>query len=375
MSECTLTNSFGQSVQILVAFLVLIVLTAEYLVDVVHSWCVSKNPKREAIQFWFDVFKISCGAAVSHLFNFLISMYLSNEGGGDECALYALAFVYEGSGVPFVQLLTYCVVKYAETMKHVHFWAAISRPGEYGYDDKLKRELNIRNRDCQKNLILALIPSSLCLLLGMELHWGFQVTYVGPFFTFMFFFTFFYTGYTARRQVFAWCVIKIFEKGIWTGFVVAQSKYFEEWSKLMELKSTHMEAIYYVCLIPIAMNAFMFFMFSRISRLQLPCINVQPRSGSSSDKRRFDVGEGLRVGVIFCLIMNSVLWLACSLAFQNTQVIVVLLVSMVILPTMMCTILLFVGYMVVNWQYTKCRSDNGWGESNKVLLDQVPNES
>jgi len=369
MSDCTLTNSFGQSVQIVVAFLVLIVLTTEYLVDVAHSWCVNKDPKRELIQFWFDVFKISCGAAVSHLFNFLISMYLSNEGGGDECALYALAFVYEGSGVPFVQLLTYCVVKYAETKTHLRFWAAISRPGEYGYDEKLKRELNIRNRDFQKHLIFALIPSSLCLLLGIELNWSLQVTYVGPFFTFMFFFTFFYTGYNARRQVLAWCAIKIFEKGIWTGFVVAQAKHFEKWSELMELTSSHMEAIYYVCLIPIAMNAFMFFMFSRISRLQIPCITVQDRSGSTSDKRRFDVGEGLRVGVIFCLIMNSVLWLACSLAFRNTQVIIVLLISMVILPTMMCAILLFVGYMIVNWQYSKSLTGKVWGESNAVLLE------
>jgi len=368
MSECTLTDSFGQSVQVLVAFLVLIVLTTEYLVDVAKSSCLNKDPKREPIQFWFDVFKISCGAAVSHLFNFLISLYLSNEGGGDECALYALSFVYEGSGVPFVQLLTYCVVKYAESMAHVHFWDAISRPGQYGYDEKLKSKLSIRNREFQKNVILALIPSSLCLLLGLWLNWDAQVTYVGPFFAFMFFFTFFYTGYTARRQVIAWCVIKIVEKGIWTAFVVAQASYFEEWSKLMELKNSHMEAIYYVCLIPIAMNAFMFFMFSRISRLQIPCISVQARS-ASSDKRRFDVAEGLRVGVIFCLIMNSVLWLACSLAFRNTEVIEVLLVSMVILPTTMCTILLFAGYMIVNWQYSKSFSAKVWGDKNAVLLE------
>jgi len=370
MTECTLTNSFGQLVQVLVAFLVLIVLSTEYLADVISSWLLSKPRKRDVIQFWFDVFKISCGAAVSHLFNFLISMYLSNDGGGDECALYALAFVYEGSGVPFVQLLTYCVVKYAETMAiHSSAWGAISRPGEYNHDEeKMRSKLSVYNRNFQRNMFLALIPSALCLLLGMRLDWGYQVTYVGPIFSFMFFFTFFYTTYDARLQVLAWCGIKIFEKGLWTGFVVAQSTYFERWSELMELADSHREAIYYVCLIPIAMNAFMFFMFSRISRLQLPCTEVKARSRSSTDKRRFDVHEGLRVGVIFCAIMNSVLWLACSLAFRDTQVVVVLLISMLILPLMMCTILLFAGFLIVNWKYSKSICSVEVCDSNAVPL-------
>lgn len=360
MTDCTLTDFFGQFIQVLLAFMVLIVLSIEYVVDLVRSKFSNSDPKRDVIQFWFDVFKISCGAALSHLFNVLISMYLSNNGnGGDECALYALAFVYEGSGVPFVQLLTYCVIRYAETVPtnsslSSSFWGAVSRPGEYNHDVKtIKEELDIKNSKFLKTTALSMIPSALCLLLGIELGWSPLVTYVGPIFGFMFFFTFFYTTWDAAFQVLAWCGIKLFEKGIWTGFVVAQSSYFEDWSTLMELHNAHLEAIYYVCLIPIAMNAFMFFMFSRISRLQLPCLNVKARTRSNSNKRRFDLNEGLKVGVVFCFMMNTILWLACSIAFRNAEVVIVLLISMVILPFIMCTILLCVGYYIVNWRYAK----------------------
>jgi len=381
MSECTLTNTFGQIIQVLLAFMVLIVLSTEYVVDVVRAWCEDKSRKRDVVQFWFDVFKISCGAAVSHLYNVLISMYLSGRGsGGDECALYAIAFVYEGSGVPFVQLLTYCVIKYAETMEaQSTFWRAVSHPGQYNHDaDKIIGELDFNNRSFQKNLIISLIPSALCLLLGIELNWSNVVTYVGPIFGFMFFFTCFYTTRDARYQVLTWCGIKIFEKGIWTAFVVAQASYFDNWSKEMELSDSHLEAIYYVCLIPIAMNAFMFFMFSRISRLQLPCIRVKSHSRASIGSKSFDINEGLKVGVIFCILMNTVLWLACSLAFRDPEVVVVLLISMIILPLMMCSILLVVGSFIVNWRYS---SALGSADAVPLISDsdihptQVPNSS
>jgi len=380
MTDCTLTNFFGQFIQVLLAFMVLIVLSIEYFVDLVRSKFSNNDPKRDVIQFWFDVFKISCGAALSHLFNVLISMYLSTNGdGGDECALYALAFVYEGSGVPFVQLLTYCVIRYAETVPinsslSSSFWGAVSRPGEYNHNVKtIKKELEFKNPKFWRTTCFSLVPSLMCLLLGLKLGWSSLVTFVGPIFGFMFFFTFFYTTWDATYQVLAWCAIKLFEKGIWTGFVVAQSSYFEDWSTLMELHNAHVEAIYYVCLIPIAMNAFMFFMFSRISRLQLPCLNVKARKKSNSDKRRFDVNEGLKVGVIFCLMMNSLLWLACSLAFRNAEVVLVLLISMVILPFVMCSLLLFMGYYIVNWRYAKSYCPSKVCDGNAVPL--IPSDN
>jgi len=355
--DCTLTNTFGQAVQVVLAFMVLIVLSTEYLVECVRAWYLNRTAKRDVFQFWFDVFKIACGAALSHLFNVLISMYLSSNG-ADECALYALAFVYEGSGVPFVQLFTYCVIRYAQTKKDSQFWIAVSTPGVYNHKPgEIKRQLNPWSWSFRTRFLLAMIPATLCLLLGIGLKWGFLVTYVGPIFGFMFFFSACYTTYNARMQVLTWCCIKTIEKGIWTGFVVAQSRYFEDWSIIMEMKDTQtqqeLEAIYYVCLIPIAMNAFMFFMFSRISRLQLPCITVKDKRRSSREMEKFDMLEGLKVGVVFCLMMNSMLWLGCSLAFRQLNVIIVLLVSMLILPFVMCLALLFLGRYCVDRSYAR----------------------
>jgi len=76
--------------------------------------------KRDEVQFIFDVFKVSCGSVVSHGFNILASMYLARKTiTGSQCGLYAIVFVYEGCGIPFVQLLMYCVIKFAETQAHV----------------------------------------------------------------------------------------------------------------------------------------------------------------------------------------------------------------------------------------------------------------
>jgi len=84
------------------------------------AWYSQTIAKRDEVQFIFDVFKVSCGAIVSHGFNMLASMYLATKAiSGSECGLYAIVFVYECCGITFVQLLMYCVIKFAETQAHV----------------------------------------------------------------------------------------------------------------------------------------------------------------------------------------------------------------------------------------------------------------
>lgn len=72
------------------------------------------------VQFVFDVFKVSSGSVVSHGFNVLASVYLSTIATSEsECGLYAIVFVYEACGIPFVQLLMYFVIKFAKTRAQV----------------------------------------------------------------------------------------------------------------------------------------------------------------------------------------------------------------------------------------------------------------
>merc|ERR550525_93487 len=122
-----------------------------------------------------------------------------------------------------------------------------------------------------------------------------MIKYAGPIFVFLFFFSAQFSTYEARIQIVAWTLIKVFEKGIWTSFVVGQAHYFEKWSHEMVIKDPHLEGIVYVCIIPIIMNAFMFFMFSRISRLDLPCLTVRSRVSETS--QHFDIQEAVKVGI------------------------------------------------------------------------------
>jgi len=354
--SCSLTSKFGETVQIVLAFLVLVVLFAEYLIERLYAWRYHR-PKRDLIQFWFDTFKISSGAALSHLYNVLVAM-LINGGSGDECALYALAFLYEGSGVPFVQLLTYCVVKYAESRAKVSaFWRAIATPGVYNHVEKnVLGKLSPRGRNSKLFLYLciSLLLSGACLATGMLLKWSSLVTYIGSILCFVWLFTFLFCTAAAKYQLFQWLSIKVFEKSIWTLFVAAQASYFRQWSFWMTIEGhPRMEAIFYVCLIPMVMNVFMFFMFSRISRFRLPCIQVKRRS--SSDQQRFDLHEAVKVGIVFCAIVNSTIWVGCSIAFRKEQVVVILFVSMVCIPLLMGVVFIALGRYLVEWSYSRIR--------------------
>jgi len=356
--ECSLTDQFGQTVQFVLGFLVLIVMSTEYGVELLIAKCKGKQPRRDFVQFWFDTFKICVGAAVSHIYNVMIAIYLHNhEAGADECALYAIAFVYEGSGVPFVQLLTYSVVKFAETKARTsRIFKAISAPGKYNHASVFDY-LKCGNSKFQKILLVSLAFAVLNFVVGLVAKMGNIITYCGPIFTFCLFFSCLFSTYEARIQILAWTCIKGFEKGVWTAFVVAQAGYFREWSHDMEIKSNpHLEAVLYVCLIPIVMNVFMFFMFSRISRLHLPCITVKSRS--DDDNRQYDVKEAIKVGIVFCLMVNIVIWLIAVVTFRTTEVALVTLVTVLVLPLLMSALFILLSKWLVNRSFAQQTSDD-----------------
>lgn len=350
VEECSLTNDFGQKVQVVLGFLVIIVLSTEYMVERVSSSCKGERPRRDAVQFWFDMFKICVGAAVSHLYNVLVAMFLSNkEENGDECALYALAFIYEGSGVPFVQLLTYCVVKYAESKHRTsRIWGAISRPGQYNHAQVFEH-LRCNDRKFQIITAISVGFAIMNLVLGISLKMSEMVTYVGPIFIFIFVFSALFSTTEARIQIVTWSCIKIFEKGVWTAFVILQADYFANWSHDMEIANEpHLESLLYVCIIPIVMNAFMFFMFSRIARLNLPCITVKQRS---AEGQSFDMQEAMKVGIVFLMMVNTVIYLGMCIAFRSAEVAVVLLLSVLLAPLAISLVFIYLAKHVINSSY------------------------
>merc|ERR1712186_155100 len=98
-------------------------------------------------------------------------------------------------------------------------------------------------------------------------------------------------------------------------------------------------------------------MFSRISRLQLPCLPVDKRASGSGDRQAFDLREAFRVGVVFCAMVNTVIWLGCWLAFRRTEVGIVLFLTVLVLPLVAGTCLIFVGRYVVQTSISWQRGD------------------
>ncbi len=62
-------------------------------------------------------------------------------------------------------------------------------------------------------------------------------------------------------QTTAWVAVKMVEKSVWALFAMAQASVFAKWSKMMSTGNTELDAWLYIAVIPIIMNAFMFFMF------------------------------------------------------------------------------------------------------------------
>jgi len=65
-----------------------------------------------------------------------------------------------------------------------------------------------------------------------------------------------------------------------------------------------LEAIYYICVIPIMINSLMFVLLSRISRLELSCTI---KEHTQNMEGVFDLQEALKVGIVSGLCMNSII--------------------------------------------------------------------
>jgi len=310
-------NHFGQTVQCLLALLVLIVLTMEWIYELLVARQSQITPKRDMVQFVFDVFKITTGALISHGFNVLSSSVLKTRGSeGSECGLYAIVFIYEGCGIPFVQLLMYCVIKFAKTREHESLnWNIIAQPGIYNakLEDIAKDFFPSRKFYFRVTLTLLVSLTSLVIFLVLDLST--LPTYCGPVLVFIYVFTFLYTSLEAKLQTFAWVCIKCCEKVIWTLFAIAQAPYFIRWSEMMRIPGhPKLEAIYYITGIPIFVNTVMFLMMSKISRLELSCIPSQQRSIKDLS---FDIPEALNVGIVYGIFNNSTIWLLCCLLLRR----------------------------------------------------------
>eukprot|EP01083_Nonionella_stella_P296995 1008802_1 len=142
---CNLWTGYAVAVQLCLGLSIIIVLIVEYVVE----RCRKPFP-RTFVQFWFDSFKLCCGAMVTHGFNVLCAMILATESSStDECAVYMIAFYYEATGITLVQMLQYGLVKYSrrkyleiyhnnqdsQTLcSKIFYW--ISYPGHYTFRDK-----------------------------------------------------------------------------------------------------------------------------------------------------------------------------------------------------------------------------------------------
>eukprot|EP00483_Globobulimina_turgida_P008839 UN08857 len=91
-------------------------------------------------------------------------------------------------------------------------------------------------------------------------------------------------------QTTQWVIVKTFEKSIWSCFAMAQAAVFGRWSRLMATDNSTLDAWLYIAIVPIIMNAFMFLMFSRISRLKLPCF--APKYNQRLEKERDIIASG-----------------------------------------------------------------------------------
>jgi hypothetical protein len=91
------------------------------------------------------------------------------------------------------------------------------------------------------------------------------------------------------------------------------------------------------------------YFLSKISRLELPCINLGERS--NVEEQFFDLQEAVQVGIVFSLYMNSVIWIICCIAFRDWEVVIVLFISIMILPLAMGIIFIWLGRHFIEKSY------------------------
>lgn len=139
-------------------------------------------------------------------------------------------------------------------------------------------------------------------------------------------------------------------------FAIAQTPFFRRWSLLMGIKGhPELEAIWYICLIPMIINSIIFYFLSKISRLELPCVLVEERS--NVEEQFFDLQEAVQVGIVFSIYMNLVIWIFCCIALRDWEVVGVLFVSIVMLPVAMAIIFIWIARHFVEKSYAMYGSD------------------
>ena len=142
---CDLWTNYAIAVQLCLGLSIVLVLIVEYIIE----RCRKQYP-RTFVQFWFDSFKLCCGAMVTHGYNVLCASILnSSTSDVDECAVYMIAFYYEATGITFVQMLQYGIVKYSRRkylriyhknnnkpslLSNIFYW--ISYPGHYTFREQ-----------------------------------------------------------------------------------------------------------------------------------------------------------------------------------------------------------------------------------------------
>lgn len=161
--SCDLFSEYAVATQLCLGLSIVGVLCVEYLIEK----CRKGDQARTFVQFWFDSFKLCCGAFVTHGFNVLVALLLNTDI-TDECAVYMIAFYYEATGVTLVQMLQYGLIKYSRKKylklkyfndnKHticskIFFW--ISYPGHYTlHSIKIEQERELISSTKEEEILL-----------------------------------------------------------------------------------------------------------------------------------------------------------------------------------------------------------------------------
>eukprot|EP01084_Bolivina_argentea_P283846 486247_1 len=365
VAGCQIAGDIGIAVQLILGILVLFVLVTEYLFEYVYGSCSVSNNKniRSFRTFWFDSYKICTGALISHLYNVGIALIIKSltTGNVNECAIYSLSFYYETCGVPFLQLLQYGIIKYAIKMSTYTTpvnninktckkrWQWISNPGKYDANRYPVKNC-IQCKHCElQSVKLQYVYLTLIFIISLFIsifigylsylndndknNWVEDVCIA--LLAFIFILTTSVAPISSLWQTLQWISIKIFEKTIWSLFAISQAKLFGKWSLFMSTGNATIDAILYIAILPIILNAIMFFMFSRISRLKLPCFDTVI---DDNNLNIFNKKEAYKIGVVFMVIFNGILFVL-SIVFllllggkDAYESILVLFISIIIVP-------------------------------------------